>query len=89
MLKRPVITEPLSFTGTLTLQDWLDLNRYHFRCVLRWPIRLLMAVVSLLNAALIIVAGTQTHFRTFSFFALALCAYFPFGWLLHHHRLAV
>ncbi len=47
-----------------------------------------MAVVSVLIAALIIVAGIHSHFVFFSFFALALCAYFPFGWLLHD-RLAV
>lgn len=83
-----MITEPLSFSGTLTLQDSLDLNRYHFRCVLRWPIRLLMAVFSLLIATVVVFVGIKAGFSGFSFFVLALCSYYPFGWLLHH-RLAV
>lgn len=82
-----MITEPLTFTGTLSLQDWLDLNCYHFRCVFRWPIRVLLAVFSLFIASLVIFLGKKIGFTAFSFFILALCVYFPFGWLLHR-RLA-
>jgi len=80
-----VITKPLSFTGTLSLQDSLDLNRYHFRCVLRWPIRVLLAVFSLFIASLVVFLGMKIGFTAFSFFILLLCAYFPAGWLLHRH----
>ena len=41
-----------------------------------------MAAGSLLVVALIIFAGAGTHFTFISFLVLALCAYFPFGWLL-------
>ncbi len=75
-------TEPISLTGTLSLQDLMDINRVHSRMLIRWPVRLLMAVVSVLIAALIIVAGRSAHFVPFSFVVLALCAYFPFGWIL-------
>ncbi len=83
-----MITDPISFTGRLTLEDTLDLNRFHFRCVLRRSIRLVLGVFSLLIAAAIIFAGIKSHFTVFSFLVLALCAYYPFGWLIHH-RLAV
>ena len=78
---RRVLTEPLSFTGTLTLQDTLDLHRVHSRVVLRRSIRYLMAVFSLLIATLVIWAGTRSQFTAVSFAILGLCAYFPFGWL--------
>ena len=61
---------------------------YHFRCVLRRSIRVLMGVFSLLIATAVIFAGIKTHFTVFLFTVLALCAYYPFGWLIHH-RLAV
>jgi hypothetical protein len=47
-----------------------------------------MAVVSLCIGALVIVAGIDLHFGPVSFIILALCAYFPFGWLILD-RLAV
>jgi hypothetical protein len=66
-----VVTEPISFTGRLSLEDFLDIHRYHSRIVIRTSIRLLMAVVSLLIAALIIFAGTHTRFVPLSFVVLA------------------
>ncbi len=83
-----MLAEPISFAGTLTLQDTLDLNRYHFRYVLGWPVRILMAVTSFFIAALVVWAARQAHFTVFIIFILVLCAYYPFGWLLHR-RLAV
>ena len=80
-----MIAEPLSFTGTLSLQDTLDLHRYHFRYLLRWPIRILMAALSSLIAAIIILVGIKTQFKASFFCILALCAYYPFGWYLHRH----
>ena len=79
-----MITDPISFTGTMTFQEWIDFNRYYFRCVLRWPFRLLMAVVSLLIGSVMVFVGIKGGFTLFSFFIFALCAYYPFGWLLHH-----
>jgi len=76
-----MITEPLIFTGKLTLEETLDLHRYHFRCVLRPSIRVLMGVVSLLIAALAIYAGFKSEFSPGLLCILALCAQFPFGWL--------
>ncbi len=77
-----MVTASISFTGKLSLQDMLDIHRYHSRFVIRTSIRQWMAVVSLLIAALIIGAGLHSHFVPFSFFVLALCAYYPFGWFL-------
>jgi hypothetical protein len=78
-----VITEPISFTGTLTLEDALDLSHFHFRCVLRRSIRVLLGVFSLLIAATVIFVGSMGHFTVSFFLILALCAYYPFGWLIH------
>ena len=78
-----MITEPISFTGKLTLQDSLDLDETHFRCVLRWPVRVLMAVFSALIAALVVAVSIKSGFRLVSYGILFVCAYFPFGWLLH------
>jgi len=79
-----VITEPISFTGRLTLEDALDLSHFHFRFVLRRSIRVLLGGFSLLLAACVIFAGIKTHFTVIIIVVLALCAYFPFGWLIHH-----
>ncbi len=83
-----MLTEPLTFTGTLSLKDALDLNHYLFRYIVDWPVRILMAVTSGLIAALLIFV---VHLGNLSFtlwIILFLCAYFPFGWILHR-RLAV
>ena len=47
-----------------------------------------MAATSLFIAALLIWAARQSHFTVFIISVLVLCAYYPFGWLLHR-RLAV
>jgi hypothetical protein len=78
-----MLTEPISFTGTLSLKDTLDLKHYHFRHVVDWPVRILMAAASALVGTIIVWAGRQGQFNPFMFFVLVLCAYFPFGWLLH------
>ena len=83
-----MLTEPLTFTGTLSLKDALDLNHYLFRYIVDWPVRILMAVTSAFIATLLIWAGRQGQFTFFIWFVLFLCAYFPFGWILHR-RLAV
>lgn len=75
-------TESLSFTGRLSLQDTLDIHRYHSRIVVRRSVWWLLATISLLIAALVIFAGWRTHFEIRNFVVLALCAYFPFGWAL-------
>ncbi|HEV2046736.1 MAG TPA: hypothetical protein VGQ95_09075 [Chthoniobacterales bacterium] len=83
-----MLSEPVSFTGTLSLKDALDLNHYHFRYVVDWPVRILMAATSFCIAALLIVAVGPSHFTPFIILVLGLCAYFPFGWILHR-RLGV
>ncbi len=80
---RPVLTEPIAFTGTLSRKDAFDLSRYHFRYVVGWPVRILMATTSLCIAVLLTVAVGPSHFTVFIVSVLAMCAYFPFGWLLH------
>jgi hypothetical protein len=79
-----VLTAQISFTGTLSLKDALDLNHYYFRYVVDWPVRILMAATSLAIAALLVVVVGPAHFTAFIIFVFVLCAYFPFGWLLHH-----
>ncbi|HSI12568.1 MAG TPA: hypothetical protein VK961_11010 [Chthoniobacter sp.] len=64
--------------------------------MLRIWIRVLLGVFSLFIATLVIFLGMKMGFGAGSFLILALCAYFPFGWLLHrrwavswryrHHR---
>lgn len=83
-----MLSEPISFTGLLTLDDTLDLHRYHFRYLLGWPVRILMAATSLFIGALVFWAARRSHFTPFIISVLVLCAYYPFGWLLHR-RLAV
>ncbi|HJT80386.1 MAG TPA: hypothetical protein VJ719_04235, partial [Chthoniobacterales bacterium] len=56
---------------------------YHFRYAVGWPIRILLALVSALVATVIVWAGSQGEFTLPMFLILALCAYLPFGWLLH------
>lgn len=80
--------EPITFTGTLTLQDALDLNHYHWRTMLRRPFRWLIAGFSLLIASVCLWAASQTGFHFSMVLILALCLYFPFGWLLER-RLTV
>jgi hypothetical protein len=80
--------EPISFTGTLSLKDAVNLNHYLFRYIVDWPVRILMAATSAIVATLIIWAGREGHFTFFMFVVLLLCAYFPFGWILHR-RFAV
>jgi hypothetical protein len=74
-----VTSEPLSFTGTLTLQDTLDLRHYRSLLVIRRPIRWLLATFSLLIISLVLVAGFHSHFTWPSYVILAVCVYFPFG----------
>ena len=78
-----MLTEPLTFTGTLSLKDALDFDHYHFRYVVDWPVRILIAAAAALVATIIIWAGRQGEFTFFMYSVLVLCAYFPFGWLLH------
>ena len=73
-------TEPLSFTGTLTLQDTLDLYRYRSRLIVRRPIRWLLGIFSLLMISVVLVAGFHSHFTWPSYVVLAVLLYFPFGW---------
>jgi hypothetical protein len=79
---------PISLTGRLSLEDLLDIHRYHSRIVIRTSIRILMAAVSLGIAALLVFAGRKTGFTTSTYLFLGLCAYFPFGWWLEK-RLSV
>ncbi len=83
-----MITEPISITGKLTLDETLDLNRYCLRCVMRPSIQFLLGVVSILIATAIVLKGVATHFTHAPIFILLLCAYYPWGWLmLRHHRI--
>ena len=76
-------TNPLSFTGTLTLNDALDLDHYLFRYMVDWPVRILMAVISALIAALFIFVVRLQNLTFTLWLILLLCAYCPFGWILH------
>jgi hypothetical protein len=78
-----VLTEPLTFTGTLNLRDALDLNHYLFRYIVGWPVRILLAVTSALIAALLIFVVHLGNLPPTLWIILLLCAYFPFGWILH------
>src|SRR2546423_721742 len=75
-----VATEPLSFTGTLTLQDALDLHHYRSLLIVRRPVRWLLGIFSLAMISLILVAGFFSHFTWSSFIVLAVLLYCPFGW---------
>lgn len=83
-----MLTEPLTFTGKLSLRDTLDLNHYLFRHIVDWPVRILMAVTSAFIATLLIFAVGPANLTSTLWIILFLCAYFPFGWILHR-RLAV
>jgi len=78
--------EPISFTGKLSLQDCLDIHRYHSRIVLRPSVRVLMVLVSILIATIVISAGISSHFELISFVVLGFCAYCSFGWFLLGRR---
>ena len=82
-----MLTEPLTFTGTLSLRDALDLNHYLFRYIVDWPVRILMTVTSALIAAFLIFVVRLGNLTFTLCIILFLCAYFPFGWILHR-RLA-
>ncbi len=58
------------------------MDRYRFLSVLGRPIRILMGVFSVLLGSLIIFLGIKVHFTPFLLGVLALCVYFPFGWVL-------
>lgn len=75
-----MITQPISFTGRLSLQDALDIHRYHSRVVYGFGVRALVAVVAILIAALIVVAEMRSHFAFGSYVTLAGCAFFSCGW---------
>src|SRR5262249_36439394 len=74
-------TGSISFTGKLTLEDALDINRYLLRSLMRPAVCILWAAVSLLVVALIIFVGTKGHFEPLMIFGLVLFIYYPFGWL--------
>lgn len=69
-------TKALSFTGTLTLQDTLDLHHYRSLLVVRRSIRWLLAIFSLLIIAVVLVAGVYSHFSWPSYVILAVFVYF-------------
>ena len=72
--------QPITFAGTLTLQDALDLHRYRSLCQLRPAFRWLIGVVSALIATAligVIVVGKSTPLL---WVFLVMCAYFPIGW---------
>lgn len=72
--------EPISFTGTLSLEDLLDIHHYHSRILVRPVIQYLMRAVSLVFVGITITAGIYGGFTFNSAWVLAACAYFPFGW---------
>jgi len=74
-----VTTKALSFTGTLTLQDTLDLHHYRSLLVVRRSIRWLLAIFSLLIIAVVLVAGVHSHFGWPSYVILAVFVYFLFS----------
>ncbi len=78
-----MLTDSLSFTGTLTLKDALDLNHYLFRYIVDWPVRILMAVVSASIASLFIFVVRLQNMTFTLWLILLLCVYCPFGWILH------
>ena len=72
-------TPPISFTGTLTLQDALDLNRYRARCVLRRSMRWLITGFAALLAATIIFLIAHHQFNAQLIVILFLCGYVCWG----------
>lgn len=78
-----MLTEPLKFTGTLSLKDALDLEHYLFRYTVDWPVRILMAVISALIAGLFIFVVHLQNLTFTLWLILLLCLYCPFGWILH------
>jgi hypothetical protein len=84
-----VTTKALSFTGTLTLQDILDLHHYRSLLVVRQSIRWLLAIFSLLIIAVVLVAGVQSHFSWPSYVILAVFVYFLFSCFGLDERLRV
>lgn len=70
-------TQPLSFTGKLTLQDALDLNRYRSLCVLRRSMRWLITIFSALLAATIIFLIVHRQYNLQLIIILILCVYVP------------
>jgi hypothetical protein len=75
-----VSNEQLSFTGTLTLQDTLDLHHYRSLVIVRRSIRWFLAILSLFLISVVLVAGFHSHFTWPSFVVLAVLLYFPVGW---------
>lgn len=83
-----MITEPFSFTGRLSLEDVLDLHRYHSRFVLRPGLRNFACVFAFLFAALpvtvLIYNGVFPKFdqATLTILVVIVAAlYFPAQWL--------
>ncbi len=83
-----MIAEPISFTGTLSLQDTLDLNYYHWRAIVRWPFRWIVSIFSFLIATLCIWSTVTAGFTSVIIPLLLLCLYFPLGWLVERRFLA-
>lgn len=73
----------ISFIGALTLQDVLYIDHYYYRYLIRWPIRLLVALVLLPIAILAFFEGLKTGFTLLIILIILFCIYFSFGWLLH------
>ena len=78
-----MLTEPLKFTGTLSLKDVLDLEHYLFRYIVGWPVRILMAVISALITALFIFVVHLQNLTFTLWLIWFLCLYCPLGWILH------
>jgi hypothetical protein len=72
-------TQPVSFTGALTLQDALDLHHYRELCLIRPTIRIAIAVLSVT----ILLGAVFSHYRAGpsapALFLIAICACCPFG----------
>lgn len=72
--------QPISFTGTLTLQDALDLHHYRGLCVLRLAFRWLIGIVAFVLAAICVTVIVFGKGNVLLWIILGLCTYFLVGW---------
>ena len=82
-------SEPLSFTGKLTLQDAVDLHHYRSLLIVRRSIRWLVAGVSLSIIALVVFAGLHSHFTWPLYVIIAFFVYLPLTFFLDRLRVAL
>ena len=83
-----VTSEPLSFTGKLTLQDALDLHHYRSLLIVRRSVRWLLTGVSLFIITLVVFAGVASHFTWPLYGIIAFFVYLPLIFFFDRIRVA-